>query len=75
VLAGRSQIIVRDGEPMLDVLKLERVTMADVCEAARDQGIADLDQVSVGILEADGKFAFLRKDDAPTEQSDQKTKA
>ncbi len=31
-------------------------------EAAREQGVADLGQVAVGELEADGTFSFIRKD-------------
>lgn len=31
-------------------------------EAAREQGIRDLDEVEVAILDPDGKFAFIKMD-------------
>ena len=37
-LAGRARIVVRDGEPLLDTLAGERMTIQDVHEAARGAG-------------------------------------
>ena len=34
----------------------------DLMEAARQQGISDLAEVKVAVLEPDGKLAFLTKD-------------
>lgn len=34
-LAGRARIVVRDGEPLLEVLRGERMTIQDVHEAAQ----------------------------------------
>jgi uncharacterized membrane protein YcaP (DUF421 family) len=62
VLEGRPVIVVRDGEPLLDLMKIERLTLAEVKEEAREHGIADLREVVVGILEPDGKFSFIAKD-------------
>ena len=62
VLEGIPVIVVRDGEPLGDVLHLERLTEDEVKDAAREQGIGDLSQVALGILEADGKFSFVRHD-------------
>jgi hypothetical protein len=44
-----------------------------VLEAARQQGIDDLRKIRVGILEADGRFSFIRTDDRePAEQDKRK---
>ncbi len=59
VLEGVPVIVVHQGRPLDDVLKIERLTLAEVCEEARHQGIADLAEVRVGVLEPDGKFSFL----------------
>jgi uncharacterized membrane protein YcaP (DUF421 family) len=59
-LEGVAVIVVRDGKPLEEVLRIERLTEDDVTSAAREQGIADLAEVHMGILEADGKFSFLR---------------
>jgi uncharacterized membrane protein YcaP (DUF421 family) len=62
-LEGTPVLVVVRGEPQLESIKIERLTLEDVQEAAREQGIADLAQVRIGVLEADGKFSFLREDD------------
>ena len=64
VLEGIPVVVVRDGEPLAEVLHLERLTEDEVKDAAREQGIGDLSEVAVGILEADGKFSFIRVDGA-----------
>lgn len=58
-LEGTPVIIVRDGAFNDDVMHLERLTNTEVREAMREQGIEDMSKVSVGLLEADGKFSFF----------------
>jgi uncharacterized membrane protein YcaP (DUF421 family) len=43
------------------VLAIERLTLDEVCEEARNQGITDLVDVEIGVLEPDGKFSFLKR--------------
>jgi uncharacterized membrane protein YcaP (DUF421 family) len=62
VIEGVAVVIVRDGKPLEDILRLERVTVDEVLSGARNQGIADLAEVQIGVLEADGKFSFLTRD-------------
>jgi uncharacterized membrane protein YcaP (DUF421 family) len=62
LLAGEPVIVVRDGAPLDDRLAQERVTVDEVKEAARLKGIGDLEDVEFGILETDGQFSFIRKD-------------
>jgi uncharacterized membrane protein YcaP (DUF421 family) len=59
VLSGLPVVVVRDGEPLPHLLAQERLRLDDVAEAARNQGIADLADVRVGILEPDGQFSFV----------------
>jgi uncharacterized membrane protein YcaP (DUF421 family) len=61
-LEGVPVIIVRDGQPLEQVMKLERLSLDEVKEAARQDGITDLASVEIGVLEADGKFSFLQGD-------------
>lgn len=63
-IEGAPVVVVLDGQPVDKVLELERLTLGEVCEAARAQGIADLGEVKVGILETDGKFSFITADRA-----------
>jgi uncharacterized membrane protein YcaP (DUF421 family) len=53
-------VVLRDGRILEDVLALERLQVDDVKDGAREQGIDDLADVELGVLEADGKFSFLR---------------
>ena len=59
VIDGFPVIVVRDGQPLDDVLRAERLDVDEVKGAARDQGIDDLRKVRVGILEPEGKFSFI----------------
>ena len=62
-MEGVPVLIVRDGNLLREVLKLERLTLEEVRGAAREQGIADLSDVKIGVLEPDGKFSFVRFDE------------
>jgi len=74
-IEGVPVIVVRDGQPLDKVLELERLTLDEVLEAARNQGIVDLAQVELGVLEPDGKFSFMRKDQGPPVEQPEKHKA
>ena len=65
VFDGIPSIVVRDGEPIHEALKLERLSVEDVAVEARAQGIRSLHDVEVGILETDGGFSFLLRDGVP----------
>jgi uncharacterized membrane protein YcaP (DUF421 family) len=71
LLEGLPVVVLRDGEPLPEMLRLERVTLDELKESARSQGIHDLREIVVGILEPDGKFSFLQADrERPNEQDD-----
>lgn len=61
VLAGEPVIIVRDGKPIQDRLDRERLTVTELKEAARMEGISDLGEVAFAVLETDGKFSFITR--------------
>ena len=60
VLEGVPVVVVHNGEPLDEVLAIERLTLDEICEAARNQGITDLAEVDIGVLEPDGRFSFLK---------------
>ncbi len=62
VLEGRPTIVVHRGRPDMDALRMHRVTLEEVQGAARQQGIASLAQVELGILEPEGKLSFVLAD-------------
>ncbi|HXH77652.1 DUF421 domain-containing protein [Nocardioides sp.] len=63
-LAGRARVVVRNGEPLLDTLAGERMTIQDVHEAARQQGIRRLSDIELCVLETDGAFSFFTSNDS-----------
>jgi uncharacterized membrane protein YcaP (DUF421 family) len=60
ITEGVPVVVIRRGEPLDKVLAIERLTLDEICEAARNQGITDLAEVEMGVLEPDGKFSFLK---------------
>jgi len=60
VFASEPVIVIRSGEPILSLLEQERVTLEELKEAARMEGIGDLSQVEFAVLEADGRFSFVQ---------------
>ena len=60
VLEGVPVVVIHHGAPLDEVLAIERLTLDEIREAARNQGITDLAEVDIGVLEPDGKFSFLK---------------
>jgi uncharacterized membrane protein YcaP (DUF421 family) len=61
LLEGIPAVVVQDGRPNLDVIRIERLTLEEVQSAAREQGITTLRDVRVAILEPEGRFTFIRR--------------
>lgn len=61
VVDGVPIVIVRDGLPVVDALRVERMPLDEVYEAARQQGIASLDEVRLGVLEPGGRVSFIKR--------------
>jgi uncharacterized membrane protein YcaP (DUF421 family) len=59
ILEGQAVIILRDGVHDLDRLQEERLVLDDLLGAAREQGYGRLDEIALGVIEADGKFSFV----------------
>ena len=63
ILEGEPIIVLQDGNVIERNLKRERLTIDDITEGARKQGIAHLTDVHYAILETDGTHSFLQKGD------------
>lgn len=63
VLEGLPVVVVKDGRMIEQVMRYERLTDTELREALREQGIADVTKVSIGVLEPDGKFSFFTRED------------
>lgn len=61
LLDGVPCVIVRDGVLDKAAMRREQVTLDDLNEAARYEGIRDLDHVELAILEPNGDFSFFTR--------------
>lgn len=64
LVRGDPVVVLRNGRPLMQRLKAERLTVDDLKEAARIEGYGDLEELEYGILETDGKFSFIGRSDA-----------
>jgi uncharacterized membrane protein YcaP (DUF421 family) len=67
---GVPVVVVHEGRLVPEALRVERLTAEEVVSGAREQGITDLAQVRVGVLETSGRLSFLRADEARPSESD-----
>ncbi|MFN2595422.1 MAG: DUF421 domain-containing protein [Actinomycetota bacterium] len=68
IIEGLPAVVVRDGQLQRQLLDAERLTEDEIQEAAREQGIGDLREVAIGLLEADGAFSFVTRSEAGDRQ-------
>jgi uncharacterized membrane protein YcaP (DUF421 family) len=61
ILDGEPIVIVQDGQPIERNLRRERLTPDDLAEAARQEGIAKLDDVAWAVMETSGAISFIKK--------------
>jgi uncharacterized membrane protein YcaP (DUF421 family) len=61
-VTGRPVLVFADGEPLVDRMARQRLSVADLLVAAREQGIRHTAQIEYAVLEADGKMAFFTYD-------------
>lgn len=59
VIRGKPVVVVRDGELLPVPARQQRFTESDLLATARQQGIRDLADVELAILESDGKVSFF----------------
>ncbi|WP_299445950.1 DUF421 domain-containing protein [uncultured Phycicoccus sp.] len=62
VIAGRPLLVVADGRPIEDGMRRQRLALADLLVAAREQGIRSLRDVEYAVLEADGRISFFTRE-------------
>lgn len=61
ILEGEPIVVVQDGEVIERNLRRERLTVDDVREAARMEGIASLGDVRWAVLETTGRISFIAR--------------
>jgi uncharacterized membrane protein YcaP (DUF421 family) len=61
LIEGSPKVIVRDGKVDEEVARDELIDLPDLHEAAREEGIRDLADVELAVLETDGSFSFFKR--------------
>jgi uncharacterized membrane protein YcaP (DUF421 family) len=61
VLEGEPIVVVQDGKVIEKNLARERLTLEDLQEEARTNGIASLGDVRWGVLETTGRISFIER--------------
>ena len=56
---GIPVVVVTGGEPLMDVLRSERISIDDLLASARNQGIDRMDRIRVAVLETNGRISFF----------------
>lgn len=59
VVTGRPVLVFADGRPIEDGMRRERLSLADLLVAAREEGIRNTSQIEYAVLEADGRISFF----------------
>jgi uncharacterized membrane protein YcaP (DUF421 family) len=64
LIRGKPMVVVRDGQLLPVPSRQQRFSESDLLATARQQGIRDLADVELAILEADGKVSFFTSTDS-----------
>lgn len=64
VTTASPTVLLRDGSPLPDALRDQRVTEAELRQACRSSGAGDLDLVAWVVLETDGSLSVITREQA-----------
>lgn len=59
LLCGEAALIISEGQILQDAMRRNRLTLDELTEELRGQGITDLSQVKYAVLETSGKLSVL----------------
>lgn len=59
---GIPVVVVDQGEPIMDTLRRERVSIDDLMSAAREQGLQRFSDIRIAVLETNGRISFFATD-------------
>jgi uncharacterized membrane protein YcaP (DUF421 family) len=62
LIEGVPLVLVSDGQPIQEALDLEQMPVAEVLEAARQAGLATLDDVRYAVLEPSGRISIIKRE-------------
>ena len=66
---GSPLVVVRDGAPVEQAMRRQRLSLSDLMVAARLEGIRRIQDVELAVLEADGRLSFFTRTPAAPDGS------
>jgi uncharacterized membrane protein YcaP (DUF421 family) len=64
LIDGEPVVVLQDGKPIDRNMKRERLTIEDLAEAARKNGVGTLDDIAWAVMETNGEISFIKKSDS-----------
>jgi uncharacterized membrane protein YcaP (DUF421 family) len=64
LIDGEPRVVINNGQPDETVMRQERVTMAELMTALRENGCFALEDVRFAVIETNGRISVLQKDAA-----------
>lgn len=61
LIEGVPVVVVSDGEPVIDSMRKERLSIDDLMTAAREEGILRFSDVKLAVLETNGRISFFTR--------------
>jgi uncharacterized membrane protein YcaP (DUF421 family) len=62
IIEGVPLVLVSDGRPVDAALALEQMPISEVLEAARQAGLATLEEVRLAVLEPSGRISIIKRE-------------
>lgn len=59
VIEGVPIVLVRDGQPVEEALRIEQLPLSEVLEAARQNGVDELAKIRCAVLEVSGRISII----------------
>jgi uncharacterized membrane protein YcaP (DUF421 family) len=70
IVHGVPYVVVRDGEPILETMRMERLSLDDLIAAARQEGFERFADIKLAVLETNGRISFFARDKAGSSGAD-----
>lgn len=61
-LEGTPKVLIRNGKLMEDILQKEKISIAELLESIRENGVLNLQDIALAMLEANGKISVIKKE-------------
>ncbi len=62
LVTGRALLLFEEGKPVEETMRTQRLSVADLLVAAREEGIRHTSEIEYAVLETDGRISFFTRD-------------